>query len=68
MGGGLTRWSFIAVVGIPTVAIGCFVGAAFMALGGLAELAFGVRAERVSLENIAKPLTVVDPGTATPPG
>ncbi|MEU8800553.1 MFS transporter [Spirillospora sp. NPDC048819] len=39
------------------VAIGFFVGAGIMALGGLAELIFGVRAERASLENIAKPLT-----------
>jgi hypothetical protein len=31
-----------------------------MALGGMAELAFGVRAERMPLENIAKPLTVAD--------
>ena len=42
------------------VAIGFFVGAAVMALGGIAELAFGVRAEGVSLENIAKPITVAD--------
>ncbi|MFD0899323.1 MFS transporter [Actinomadura sediminis] len=40
------------------IAIGFFVGAGIMALGGLAELFFGVRAERTSLENIAKPLTV----------
>ncbi len=40
------------------VAIGFFVGAGAMALGGIAELLFGVRAEQQSLENIAKPLTV----------
>ncbi|MFA1541435.1 MFS transporter [Actinomadura monticuli] len=39
------------------VAIGFFIGAVIMALGGIAELAFGVRAEQASLENIAKPLT-----------
>jgi MFS family permease len=39
------------------VAIGFFVGAGVMALGGIAELLFGVRAEQQSLENIAKPLT-----------
>jgi MFS family permease len=39
------------------VAIGFFIGAAAMALGGLAELRYGVRAERQSLENIATPLT-----------
>jgi MFS family permease len=39
-------------------------GAVMMILGGLAELVFGVKAERESLENIAKPLTVEDsPGT-----
>ncbi len=39
-------------------------GAVVMILGGLAELVFGVKAERESLENIAKPLTVEDsPGT-----
>jgi len=40
------------------VAVGFFVGAGAMALGGIAELLFGVRAEQQSLENIAKPLTV----------
>ncbi|MER6821601.1 MFS transporter [Streptomyces cellulosae] len=39
------------------VAIGFLVGAAAMALGGLAEVFFGVRAEQQSLENIARPLT-----------
>ena len=40
-----------------SVAIGFFIGAAVMALGGIAELAFGVRAEQQSLESIAEPLT-----------
>jgi MFS family permease len=35
-------------------------GAAMMILGGLAEIAFGIRAEGESLENIATPLTVED--------
>ena len=39
------------------VALGFFIGAAAMALGGIAELFFGVRAEQQSLENIARPLT-----------
>jgi hypothetical protein len=39
------------------VATGFFIGAAVMALGGVAELRWGVRAERQSLENIATPLT-----------
>jgi MFS family permease len=38
------------------VAIGFLIGAGAMALGGIAELLFGVRAEQRSLENIAKPL------------
>jgi MFS family permease len=48
-----------------TVAIGFFVGAVVMALGGIAELAYGVHAEGASLEDIAKPLTVADAGRAT---
>jgi MFS family permease len=39
------------------VATGFFIGAAVMALGGLAEIAWGVRAEGQSLERIATPLT-----------
>jgi MFS family permease len=39
------------------VATGFFIGAAAMALGGVAELLFGVRAEQRSLEDIARPLT-----------
>jgi MFS family permease len=42
---------------IDRVATAFFVGAGAMALGGLAELRFGVRAEGRSLESIAKPLT-----------
>jgi MFS family permease len=116
MTGGLTRWSFIALVGITfffasagasaayltvseifpmetralaiafffavgtaaggvagpllfgnliehgpgPAAIGFLVGAVVMALGGIAELLLGVRAERMPLENVAKPLTVAD--------
>lgn len=36
------------------------IGAAVMIFGGLVELAYGVKAERMSLENIAKPLTAED--------
>jgi len=39
------------------VAIGFLISAAVMALGGLAEVTLGVRAEQTSLEDIAKPLT-----------
>jgi MFS family permease len=48
------------------VAVGFFIGAAAMALGGLAELAFGVSAEQKSLEHIAKPLTAEE-AEAEPP-
>jgi MFS family permease len=43
-------------------------GAVMMILGGLAELVFGVRAERQSLESIARPLTAAEgsqPAAAT---
>ncbi len=43
-----------------TLAIGFYIGAAVMAVGGIAELFFGVKAEGESLENIAKPLTAED--------
>jgi MFS family permease len=46
------------------VAIGFFVGAVVMAIGGIAELAFGVKAEQRQLEDIAEPLTAE--GTAEP--
>jgi MFS family permease len=39
------------------VATGFFIGAVAMAVGGVAELRFGVRAEQQALEGIAKPLT-----------
>jgi MFS family permease len=39
------------------VAVAFFIGAAVMAIGGIVELFFGVRAEQVPLEDIAKPLT-----------
>ncbi len=42
------------------VAIAFFIGAGVMAFGGLAELLFGVKAEQVPLEDIAKPLTAED--------
>jgi MFS family permease len=45
------------------VAIGFFVGAVVMAVGGIAELAFGVKAEQRQLEEIAEPLTAESQGT-----
>lgn len=47
------------------VATGFFIGAAAMILGGVAELRWGVRAERQSLERVAAPLTA-DEVEATP--
>jgi MFS family permease len=51
------------------VATGFLIGAGAMALGGIAELRWGVRAEQQSLENIATPLTAeeVDAGPAEVP-
>ena len=45
---------------LSEVATGFFIGAAVMAVGGIAELILGVRAERRSLEDIAAPLTAED--------
>ncbi|WP_028060226.1 MFS transporter [Candidatus Solirubrobacter pratensis] len=48
---------FIHSGSIDQVATGFLIGAGAMALGGVAELLFGVRAEGRSLEAIAEPLT-----------
>jgi MFS family permease len=50
------------------VAVVFLIGAGVMALGGVAELFLGVRAEQASLEDIAKPLTAQDaePGDSGP--
>ncbi len=45
---------------LSDVATGFFIGAVVMAIGGLAELLFGVRAEQQPLESIAEPLTAED--------
>src|SRR4051794_23118899 len=42
------------------VAIAFFIGAGVMALGGIVELMFGVKAEQQALEGIAKPLSAED--------
>ena len=42
------------------LAVGFVIGAVVMALGGIAELFFGVKAEGQSLESIAEPLTATD--------
>jgi MFS family permease len=51
------------------VFVGFMIGAVAMILGGVAELLFGVKAERQGLESIAKPLTAEDAdsgGRSTP--
>jgi MFS family permease len=48
------------------VAIGFFIGAAVMSLGGIAELFFGVKAEQKQLEEVAEPLTAEGAQTARP--
>jgi MFS family permease len=48
---------FIHSGDVNQIAIGFFIGAAAMALGGVVELFFGIRAEQRSLEDIATPLT-----------
>jgi MFS family permease len=40
---------------------GFLIGAIAMMIGGIAELLVGVKAERVSLERLARPLTAADP-------
>jgi len=49
---------------VSHVFIGFAIGAVAMILGGIAELLFGVKAERESLESIAQPLTVAEAGDA----
>ena len=55
--GPLLFGNFIHSGDLRLIALGFFIGAGAMAVGGLAELALGVRAEGRSLENIATPLT-----------
>ncbi len=50
---------------VSLIVDGFFLGAAAMALGGVAELLFGVDAERLSLESIARPLTAAREGAHT---
>jgi MFS family permease len=59
---------FINSGDVDQVALGFYIGAAVMAIGGIAELAFGVKAERRSLEQIATPLTAEDGGEASEEG
>ncbi|MEA2249858.1 MAG: hypothetical protein QOG70_100 [Solirubrobacteraceae bacterium] len=58
---------FIHSGNVDQVATGFFIGAGAMALGGVAELLFGVRAEGKSLESIARPLTAEEVDAGPPP-
>lgn len=53
--------------GIGAIALGYYIGSALMIGGGIVAAFLGVKAERQSLENIARPLTAEDdsPGTET---
>ena len=55
--GPLLFGKFIASGDVSQVAIGFFIGAALMAVGGITEIFFGVKAEGQKLEDIAEPLT-----------
>jgi MFS family permease len=48
---------FVHSGNVDQVATGFFIGAVVMAVGGIAELRFGVEAAQRSLEDIARPLT-----------
>jgi hypothetical protein len=50
------------------VMVGFLIGSAVMAVGGIAEIFLGVRAEQASLENIAKPLTAEEAEGGAIPG
>jgi MFS family permease len=50
------------------VAIAFWIGAAVMAIGGVAELFLGVRAEGVALEDVAEPITAAEVRDEPAPG
>jgi MFS family permease len=66
--GPLLFGGFINSGSVDQVALGFWIGAVVMAIGGVAELFFGVKAEGKSLEEIAPPLTAKDAGEATDGG
>ncbi|HEV7585172.1 MAG TPA: hypothetical protein VGO14_05280, partial [Solirubrobacteraceae bacterium] len=49
------------------VFVGFMIGAVAMMIGGIAELFLGVKAERASLESLARPLTAADEPAADAP-
>jgi len=64
--GPLLFGQLIATGEASVVAIGFFIGAAIMAVGGIVEILFGVDAEGQSLERIARPLTAEPAGMSRP--
>lgn len=62
--GPLLFGQLIATGEASVVAIGFFIGAAIMAIGGVVETLFGINAERRSLESIARPLTAEESALA----
>ncbi|HEX3294800.1 MAG TPA: MFS transporter [Solirubrobacterales bacterium] len=59
---------FIDSGNVDLVALGFFIGAAVMLIGGVTEIFLGVRAEQQSLENIARPLTAEEADAAAAEG
>jgi len=51
---------------VDEVFVGFAIGAGAMIIGGLAEIAFGVKAEGQSLESLARPLTAEDEDEGSP--
>ncbi|SFO65041.1 hypothetical protein SAMN05216207_11471, partial [Pseudonocardia ammonioxydans] len=51
---------FIDSGDVGLVALGFYIGAGAMAIGGLAEVVFGIEAAGRSLEDIARPLTATE--------
>jgi hypothetical protein len=64
--GPLLFGKLIASGSVDQVAVAFLIGAAVMAVGGIAELLFGVEAAGEQLEDIAQPLTVEDAEGRTP--
>jgi MFS family permease len=64
--GPLLFGNLIASGKLSEVATGFFIGAVVMAIGGVAELTLGVRAEQRSLEDIAEPLSASKEPQRTP--
>jgi MFS family permease len=57
--------AFVASKKPSELMLGYLIGAGVMAVGGLVEVAIGVKAERTALEDVARPISVVAGGTVT---